>query len=128
MNNEGEILLNKKVEAFLVLVGNELVKEAKRFCPVGQYEDGRVGGRLRGSITFATNKTKSEVEPKGTPPASESDAIKSPTESLVVRVGTAVEYGPYVEYGTSKMGNTPFLRAALRTAKIDRLKKLAGFK
>ena len=46
-------------------------------------------GNLRGSISF---KVESEDE---------------------ARVGTNVEYAPYVEYGTKKMSAQPYLRPAL---------------
>ena len=50
-------------------------------------------GNLRGSISF---KVESEDE---------------------ARVGTNVEYAPYVEYGTKKMSAQPYLRPALANNK-----------
>lgn len=49
-------------------------------------------GRLRGSITWRLGKD---------------------SEGLYADVGTAVEYAPYVEMGTSRMAARPFLRPAL---------------
>jgi HK97 gp10 family phage protein len=37
------------------------------------------------------------------------------TGAVVARVGPSVEYGPYVELGTYKMGARPFLAPALQT-------------
>ena len=70
-------------------------------APVGKYPagSGRVGGNLRSSIT---HRVVSDEE---------------------ARVGTNVEYAPYVEQGTSKMAAQPFLRPALdgNRARIQRM-------
>jgi HK97 gp10 family phage protein len=58
---------------------------AIRGCPVDT-------GRLRASITHE---------------------IASDVEGLVGRVGTDVEYAPYVEFGTGRMAAQPYLRPAL---------------
>jgi len=125
MTAEAKAYFNRKANALLILLGQQLVNNAKHYCPVGQYTDGRVGGRLRGSITFATSNTKSQDL---SDVRQYSDLIKPPAEEFTVRVGTAVEYAPYVEFGTSKMANTPFLRPALLSANIKALIKKAGFK
>ncbi len=39
--------------------------------------------------------------------------IQKPNIDSEVLVGTAVDYGPYVEFGTVKMNSQPFLRPAL---------------
>lgn len=61
---------------------------AKRRCPVDT-------GRLRSSITHQVGQ-----DGKG----------------VVGVVGTDVDYAPYVEMGTSRMGAQPFLRPALSEA------------
>lgn len=68
--------------------------QAKAICPVGKYPpgSGRVGGNLRNSITH-------EVEKKE------------------ARVGTNVEYAPFVELGTVKMAAQPYLNPALEKNK-----------
>lgn len=53
-------------------------------------------GRLRGSITWRLGR----------------DVV-----GLFADVGTAVEYAPYVELGTSRMSARPFLRPALAAAR-----------
>lgn len=53
-------------------------------------------GRLRGSITWRPGYD--EISP-------------------YVDVGTAVLYGPYLEFGTSKMAARPYLRPALEAAR-----------
>lgn len=71
--------------------------DAKRICPVDT-------GRLRASLSH-------EIEKKG--------------DETVGRVGTNVEYGVYVEYGTSKMSAKPYLRPALENNK-GKIKRLLG--
>lgn len=43
--------------------------------------------------------------------------INRPADPNMVQVGTAVEYGPYIEFGTVKMNAQPFLRPAMDIAK-----------
>jgi HK97 gp10 family phage protein len=69
----------------------KVVRRAKRLCPVDT-------GRLRSSITH------DEVERRG-------------RTTLVVRVGTNVEYAAYVELGTSRQRSQPYLRPALDAAR-----------
>lgn len=61
-----------------------VVNAAKRLCPVDT-------GRLRSSITSEIGKD---------------------SNGLVARIGTDVEYAPYVEFGTKRMHAQPFLRPA----------------
>ena len=42
--------------------------------------------------------------------------IKAPTDEDEVLVGTPVDYGPYVEFGTVRSNAQPFLRPALDLA------------
>lgn len=79
-------------------IGKELTRRtvrvearAKRLCPVDT-------GRLRASITHAVER----------------DAV-----GLVGVVGTDVDYGVYVEIGTSRAGAQPYLRPAL-AAEVSR--------
>lgn len=72
---------------FLAKAVISVERSAKRLCPVDT-------GRLRSSITH-------ELGHQGT--------------VLVGRVGTNVEYAPYVELGTRRMRAQPFLRPALAT-------------
>ena len=75
----------RTLEAIGVFIDGEAVER----CPVGQYNDGRVGGRLKGSINW------------------EREGLES------VIVGSPVEYAPYVEMGTYKMTERPFLQPAI---------------
>ena len=94
-------------------VGLIVERQAKELCPVGEYPGtGRVGGRLKGSIT--TQAAAQGTQPKA--PATSQDKIASPNDELEVLVGTAVDYGPYVEFGTRNMDSQPFLRPALDLA------------
>jgi HK97 gp10 family phage protein len=79
--------------------------QAKELCPVDT-------GRLAGSIT--TQAVDKGTSPKL--PATSEDLIKKPTEANEVLVGTPVEYGPYMEFGTIKTDAQPFLRPALDLA------------
>lgn len=87
-------------------VGRDLVRRALRvharavtLCPVGTPEStghpGYVGGTLRSSLTWEL------VQESG----------------LSAKVGTNVEYGPYVELGTRYMRAQPYLRPALAEAR-----------
>lgn len=80
-------------------------------------------GRLRGSITFQVSDGTGSKPQK---PATDSDAIEKPPMMLsgaTCRVGTAVHYGVYLEFGTKPRGRNsslmgiikprPFLRPAL---------------
>lgn len=62
-----------------------------------------------GSITYAVKGSRSN--PKGV--AKEGDGVSQPNEDHVAHVGTNVEYAPYVEYGTRRMGAQPYLRPAM---------------
>jgi HK97 gp10 family phage protein len=68
--------------------GVRVANAAKRYCP-------SASGRLRGSIGAESGM----------------DA-----EGFYVDVGTDVEYGPFVEFGTRKMRAQPFMRPALAEA------------
>jgi hypothetical protein len=104
-------------------IGLEVSGVAKGLCPVGKSsagggkknKPGYVGGRLRGSITVVSQDGH-RTTPKG-PGAESSDVISAPTTPGETFVGTPVEYGPYVEYGTFRMYARPFLRPALDIVK-----------
>ena len=92
---------NRALEA----VGVFLEGEAINRCPTGVYDDGRVGGNLKGSISHKTNTTS----PKG------------------VVVGAAAKYAVYVEKGTglyAEDGNgrrTPwFYESNIRTGELTK--------
>lgn len=74
-------------------------------------------GRLRASLTYATKHVEST-------PGREADAkdgmkkSEVPDENTVI-IGTNVEYGPYVEFGTSKMPPRPYLAPAVEDHKEE---------
>ncbi len=68
-------------------------------------------GRLRGSITYATARERTDAKIKG-------DGVSQPKDKDTVHIGSNVEYSNYVEFGTKYMGAQPFLRPA-----FDRNKK-----
>lgn len=95
--------MRKAIEAALEEVGLAAEGYAKRLCPVDT-------GRLRNSITYATEKTHDE----GSPPAKDEDyELHGTPEAGTVYIGTNVEYAPYVELGTSKQDAQPFLKPAV---------------
>lgn len=99
----GKQVANKSAfEIGLVVEG-----QAKVLCPVDK-------GRLRGSITTQAD-TGQGTATEG--PATSSDQISAPRQDGEVLVGTAVEYGPYVEFGTVRSNAQPFLRPALDLAR-----------
>lgn len=69
-------------------------------------------GRLRGSITTQSAGKGTAVEGE----AKAGDKISAPADDQEVLVGTAVEYGPYIEFGTVGSDAQPFLRPALDLA------------
>jgi HK97 gp10 family phage protein len=75
-------------ERDLLRLGYRVQSEARKLCPVDT-------GRLRASIDV-----KSGRDARGP----------------YVEVGTNVDYGPFVEYGTSKSAAQPYMRPALLIA------------
>lgn len=118
----------ERAQKKLIAVGYQINRAAKEYCPVDT-------GRLRASISV--NWTKSGMQRAATEGwagktgaavkrqitnvyqaqmedvNSGADGIGEPTGSeFTVVIGTNVRYAPFIEFGTSLMGNTPFLRAA----------------
>lgn len=75
--------LDSQVEAALTAVGMQAETYAKQLAPVDT-------GRLRNSITHELD-----------------------TANKAVIIGTAVEYAPYVELGTSRQKAQPYLKPAI---------------
>jgi HK97 gp10 family phage protein len=111
----------ERAQKGLIAVGFQIERDAKQMCPVDS-------GRLRASIS--TNWTGSGME-RGRTDAFTSgneyqkqmesvdasqDGIGNPekkgNDNFTVVIGTNVAYAWFIEFGTSMMGNTPFLRAA----------------
>ena len=83
-------------------------------------------GYLAASINTQTKSEGTELESPGkyakeTPPIGHNvdsfKKIEKPTEDNAGYVGTAVDYGPHIEFGTVKMDSQPFLRPAMEMAK-----------
>jgi HK97 gp10 family phage protein len=96
------IALKSAIETALVKFGIVLEGTASLLAPYDK-------GRLRASITYATRDTPAKPGPE----ADASDSVQQPTDSLVLHVGTSVEYAIHQEYGTKKMKAQPFMRPAL---------------
>lgn len=77
-----EDAMNQAIAKALTMIGLKAEGNAKNSCPVDT-------GRLRNSITNAID-----------------------TEENAVYIGTNVEYGPYIELGTSRRHPHPYLKPA----------------
>lgn len=85
----GLAALDRAIAAELQRRAIRVEAAAKRYCPVDT-------GRLRSSITHETGTDE---------------------RGPVARIGTNVDYGVYVEVGTSRAAAQPFLRPALGAAR-----------
>lgn len=83
-------------------VGLAVAGQAQELCAVDT-------ARLKGSITATSQSEKSKI----ISPATEADRVSVPLNNDTVRVGTAVDYGPHIEFGTRKMREQAFLRPAV---------------
>ena len=107
--------------------GDDVKKRAERLAGKSSFEIGlivqaqakllvpRLTGRLGASITTASGFGQ-KTNPSGTG-AVGTDTITPPTDPFETFVGTPVDYGPYMEYGTVKTSAQPFLRPALDIAR-----------
>ena len=113
-------LKDKAVEEALIVLGEIFEGDAKdELSRPKMHADGSVRpnvdtGRLRNSITYATNTAHSQ----GTPPADPSDymLLESVPKGTVV-VGTNVEYAAFVEMGTSRSSPYPYLKPSIENNK-----------
>jgi hypothetical protein len=107
--------------------GDEVKRRAEALAGKSSFEIGlivqaqakllapRKTGRLGGSITTVSGSGQ-KTSPDGVG-AVGSDNIAPPSDPLETFVGTPVEYGPYMEYGTVRTPAQPFLRPALDIAR-----------
>jgi len=116
-----KILGHKVIGASLWATALHVEQLAKNLCP-------RNYGYLAASINAQMVdrgqhvQSPSDYSSKAPPAKYKIDPlveIAKPTVANEAFVGTAVEYGPHVEYGTIKMDAQPFLRPALDLAKGD---------
>ena len=115
--------LEEQVEAGLTAIGIEAENAAKEIIT----EKGAVDtGRLRASITYAIAGEKAARETyqddNGKTYDVDGKAPKRNGEAGVL-IGTNVDYGKYVELGTTKMKERPFLKPAI-TQNAERFKEL----
>jgi HK97 gp10 family phage protein len=113
-DREVKILARKVVgksafEIALVIEGDAKLLCARRYG----YLAASIHSRMKDQKTQLESPTKYQREQ---PPEKHNVAtfreIQGPTEENVALVGTAVDYGPHVEFGTKKMDAQPFLRPA----------------
>ena len=110
--------LKSAVRRALMVIGLKAERYAKTNCTEMKAVD---TGRLRNSITFAlageAANTSSYTADRGKgdkPPAAGtySGTAEGNSGDAVVYIGSNVEYAPYIELGTAKMGPRPFLHNA----------------
>ena len=94
--------VEKAIETALTAAAIKVHGDAALLCPVDT-------GNLRGSISYSVSGKA--VEGLG-PPATSSDAVHvAPKDTAII--GTNVEYGAKVEFGSSRHSGKPFLQPAL---------------
>jgi len=116
-DNSREFLeaLDTQVYAGLEECGLAAEGYAKRLCAVDT-------GLLRNSITHALDGQSAAIseyqdDPKEQSGSYDGSAPKEPEGRRAVYIGTNVEYAPYVELGTSKTAEQPFLKPAVENHK-----------
>ena len=72
-------------------------------------------GRLRGSLTYKTQKNASKPQA----PATGKDAVNGSVDNKSVIIGSNVEYAAYVEMGSSRMRPRPYLKPAIEGHKKE---------
>ena len=114
-------LKDKTIET-LETVGLMAEGYAKRLCPVGTPEStgikGYIGGTLRNSITHALDGEQDAISSYtdnagNTKGYYSGSMVRDMGNTRSVYIGTNVEYGPYVEMGTSKTKAKPFIKPAV---------------
>jgi HK97 gp10 family phage protein len=117
----------KREQVFTKWDGDEVKKRAEKLAAKSSFEIGlivqaqakllvpRQTGRLGASITTRSGFGQ-ETKPSGKG-AVGTDTIDKPSDPFETFVGTPVDYGPYMEYGTVKTSAQPFLRPALDIAR-----------
>ena len=103
---EVKIQGKKVVDKSAFEIGLVVEGQAKELAPVRT-------GRLKASIT--TQAAGQSSSPGGE--ARAGDVISPPRDDQEVLVGTAVDYGPYIEFGTVRSNAQPYLRPALDLAR-----------
>jgi len=112
-DNSPQVLaaIDAAIESGLTIIGGKAEGYAKALTPVDT-------GLLRNSITYALGGQPPAISAynaatgggsgsyAGTAPADEGNQRS-------VYIGTNVEYGPYIEYGTSRMKAQPFITPAM---------------
>lgn len=103
---------DEAIERALEIIGGMLERYAKQQCPVDT-------GLLRNSITYCLDgKNPNHKDYKANSGdgygAYDGEMPKEPKGSRAVFVGTNVEYAPYQELGTSRIGGKHFLRDSVQ--------------
>lgn len=110
--------MKSAVRRALMVIGLKAERDAKANCTEMKAVD---TGRLRNSITFALAGEAANVSSytadrgKGSKPpetGSYSGTAEGNSGDATVYVGSNVEYAPYIELGTAKIGPRPFLHNA----------------
>lgn len=107
--------LRRRIPVALEECGLAAEGYAKRLCAVDT-------GLLRNSITHALDGQSTEISTYQDNPREQSGSYsgstpKEPNGRRAVYIGTNVEYAPYVELGTSRTAEQPFLKPAVENNK-----------
>ena len=108
---QAQAAMEHGIKMALEAVGQNVQGYATALCPTDT-------GRLKGSITYATDSKSSSVRS----PASSEDGLSAGAEKNTVYIGSNVFYSAYVENGTSRRDPKPFLQpaAANHTAELEK--------
>jgi len=99
--------IDKKVQFVLDMTAEKIAGVAKDLCVVGQYTDGRVGGRLSGSISWSDNSKIEMYKQAGQGTgATGSDKVDKAPDRNTRWIGTNVDYAAHVEFGTGGRGES----------------------
>lgn len=110
-----DMVMSEAVKKALTEIAIDITRDARAIVPVDT-------GRLKGSITWAVQSQKSNVDS----PAISTDGVSAPSDKWTAHVGTNVEYAIPVEYGRRARGARTSLKTR-RTSKATRGSAGAGF-
>lgn len=126
--------LNRAIERALEMVGGVVESAAKEILTANGSVD---TGLLRNSITHALggeypaakeySNNAGGIRKNGEQIVEKAGSYEQPApqdtgHERTVYIGTNVEYAPFIELGTSKMGAKPYLRPAVEQSK-DKIKR-----
>jgi len=107
-------MTKSQIQDGLMFVGNKLADDARDLTPVDT-------GRAKGSVTWITDYSSGDMGSA----AQDTDRLSKPSDGLTVRIGSAVHYFKYLEFGTAKMRRYAPLRVSVARNRRNVLKLMA---